>query len=225
MKRFDSRPKVLAVSLLLITSGLASTWVLGVTSPGLTPGGVPFKMQTAPDQAGGRYFFDQSIPNGVDPTWIFTATISNEKSAQLPASSGGGGAPQIGPGEDVYYVRESGGNVFMSQLRSTSEVALPTQPLLAQILEVWNDPSRKRSRFRIYVEILELLKERPRTPFEVAFSLRLNVKRTRRYLEFLVDRGVLERVEEDSKVMFRLNPEGIAILDGARRALMLDRYS
>jgi len=106
----------------------------------------------------------------------------------------------------------------------TSEVALPVQPLLAQIMEVWNDPSKKRSRFRIYIEILELLRERPLSPFEVAFRLRLNVKRTRRYLEFLVERGVVERVEENSKLKFSINPEGIALLEGARRALMLDRY-
>ena len=110
----------------------------------------------------------------------------------------------------------------MSQ--STSGISPPTQSLLAQILEVWNDPSRRRSRFRIYVEILDLLRERPLNPFEVAFKLRLNVKRTRRYLELLAEEGVLERVEEDSKIVFKINSEGIALLEGARRALMLDRY-
>jgi len=91
-------------------------------------------------------------------------------------------------------------------------------------MEVWNDPSKKRSRFRIYVEILELLRERPLNAFEVAFKLRLNAKRTRRYLEFLAERGVLDPIEEGSKVTFRVNSEGVALLEGARRALMLDQY-
>jgi predicted transcriptional regulator len=123
----------------------------------------------------------------------------------------------------MYYAREGGEYVFMTS-QPTSEVALPAQPLLAQIMEVWNDPSKKRSRFRIYVEILELLRERPLNAFEVAFKLRLNAKRTRRYLEFLAERGVLDPIEEGSKVTFRVNSEGVALLEGARRALMLDQY-
>ena len=157
---------------------------------------------------------------------MFGLVTSGETAVQPQATSGGGGVPggpPVGPGDDIYYAREGGGYVFMTS-QPTSEVALPAQPLLAQIMEVWNDPSKKRSRFRIYVEILELLRERPLSPFEVAFRLRLNVKRTRSYLEFLVERGVVERVEEDSKLKFRVNPEGIALLEGARRALMLDRY-
>ena len=222
MKQLDRRSRALAVSLLLITSGLAPMGVLAVPSPGQMLGGVSFQAQKTPTQAGSSYFY-QSIPNGVAPNQIFASASSNEKSVQLAASPGSGGVPPIGPGDDAYYIREGGGYLIMSS-QPTSETALPAQPLLAQILEVWNEPSRKRSRFRIYVEILELLRERPLSPFEVAFRLRLNAKRTRHYLEFLVERGVLERVEDDSKVKFSINPEGVALLEGAQRALMLDRY-
>jgi predicted transcriptional regulator len=225
MKQFDQGSKALTVSLLLMVSGVASPCVLGIPIPGQSFRGVTFQAQETPGQASAGYFY-QSLLSGVNLNQMFGLVTSGETTVQPQATLGGGGVPggsPVGPGDDVYYAREGGGYVFMTS-QPTSEVALPAQPLLAQIMEVWNDPSKKRSRFRIYVEILELLRERPLSPFEVAFRLRLNVKRTRRYLEFLVERGVVERVEEGSKLKFSVNPEGIALLEGARRALMLDRY-
>lgn len=207
-----------SISILLIATGTAFPLVIGSSSPGQMPDGVPFQVKS-PGQAGGGFFY-QTVANGVGSNLISVLAPSNGGSVQSTALSSSEGASLISPQGDVYYLREGEGFLFFSQ--PSWVIAPPTQSLLAQILEVWNDPTRKRSRFRIYVEILELLKEQPLNPFEVAFKLRLNAKRTRHYLDFLEERGVIDRVEGDS-IKFSVNREGIAFLEYARRALMLDR--
>lgn len=90
----------------------------------------------------------------------------------------------------------------------------------AAIPGLWLDSSnrKRRSRSQIYVEILELMKQRgPMTPFEIALYARLNHKRTKECLEFLELCGYQETVrEEDQKIVNVLTKEGIAFLERAR---------
>jgi len=96
-------------------------------------------------------------------------------------------------------------------------------PLFAMLPQVWSDSAKKRSRLRICVEILELLKQGPLSPFEVAFQLRLNSKRTKMYLEFLKQQKSLESIEQDGRVLYRLTPAGMALIERAKAVLFLDR--
>lgn len=200
----------------IIALGVASPYALG--SPAQAPiwNGVPITANPRGQGVGGFFYQAVITPSGYSPS-------------AAPSSSNGGGfqagvpsevEAQIGTAGDVYYLREGGAYAFF-----TPQLASPvqTQSLLAQVLEVLNDPAKKRSRFRIYVEILDLLKEHSLNPFEVAFRLRLNAKRTRRYLELLQERGMLERVVDGSKIRYKVSSEGVALLEYAQRALRLDR--
>jgi predicted transcriptional regulator len=95
-------------------------------------------------------------------------------------------------------------------------------PFYAPSLEVWLDSQRRRSRFRIYVETLDILKGGPLTPYEIAFHLRLNRKRTRQYIEFLLDKGFLERIDQDDKTLYSLSAAGRAFLENMKTVLGQD---
>jgi predicted transcriptional regulator len=88
--------------------------------------------------------------------------------------------------------------------------------LFAIMPSLWADHSRKRSRFEVYLEILELLKLGPLTPFEVAFYARLNHKRTKEYINFLERRGFLELTDEDRRTLCVLSTSGANVVDRVR---------
>ena len=81
---------------------------------------------------------------------------------------------------------------------------------------LWADHSRKRSRFEVYLEILELLKRGPLTPFEVAFYARLNHKRTKEYISFLERSGYLELIDEDGRTVCVLSTSGGNVVERVR---------
>jgi len=78
------------------------------------------------------------------------------------------------------------------------------------------DHSRKRSRFQVYVEILELLKRGPLTPFELAFYARLNHKRTKEYIKFLERAGYVEFIDEDGRAICVLSASGGSLVERLR---------
>lgn len=88
--------------------------------------------------------------------------------------------------------------------------------------QVWVDQARRRSRFRICVEILEVLKGGPMTPFEIAFQLRLNSKRTRAYIEQLKEKELVERSLHEDTFVYGLTPRGWAFSQSMREAFVLD---
>lgn len=88
--------------------------------------------------------------------------------------------------------------------------------LTSAIPGLWFDTSKRRSRSQIYVEILELMKRGPMTPFEIAFYARLNHKRTKEYVEFLKRSGYLETIVEDGRVTYVLTKNGSVFLEGVK---------
>ena len=90
----------------------------------------------------------------------------------------------------------------------------------AAIPKVWWDFFQRRSKFEIYVEVLELMKRGPMTPFEVAFFARLNHKRTKEYAEFLAEAGYLQAMNEDGKTLYALTKEGLGFLDRVQALLV-----
>jgi predicted transcriptional regulator len=107
-----------------------------------------------------------------------------------------------------------------SQSEATTGSSLPmastSSSLLAILPNLWADHSRKRSSFEVYLEILELLKRGPLTPFEVAFYARLNHKRTKEYINFLERRGFLELIDEDGRTVCVLSTSGGNVVERVR---------
>jgi predicted transcriptional regulator len=107
-------------------------------------------------------------------------------------------------------------NSMISSGNSQSYSSLSFSSLTSAIPGLWLDSSKRRSRSQIYVEILELMKRGPMTPFEIAFYARLNHKRTKAYVEFLERSGYLDVASEDGKVEYFLTKNGVAFLEGVR---------
>lgn len=121
----------------------------------------------------------------------------------LPAQSTGAGCYQklgLGAGESV--VAPQSVSMFTS--------------LTPAVPKVWWDFFQRRSRFEIYVEMLELMKRAPMTPFEVAFYARLNHKRTKEYVEYLESIGYLHPVSEDGRTVLVLTKDGGDFLERAK---------
>lgn len=108
------------------------------------------------------------------------------------------------------------GNPANSSLQQYSSSTVPFASVTSAIPGLWLDSSKRRSRSQIYVEILELMKRGPMTPFEIAFYARLNHKRTKDYAEFLKRSGYLETVVEDGRLTYVLTKNGIVFLDGVK---------
>ena len=90
----------------------------------------------------------------------------------------------------------------------------------AAIPKVWWDFFQRRSKFEIYVEVLELMKRGPMTPFEVAFYARLNHKRTKEYAEFLAEAGYLQAMNEDGRTFYALTKDGLGFLERVQALLV-----
>ena len=90
----------------------------------------------------------------------------------------------------------------------------------AAVPKIWWDFFQRRSKFEIYVEILELMKRGPMTPFEVAFYARLNHKRTKEYAEFLAEAGYLQPVTGEGRTLYALTDEGVGFLDRVQTLLV-----
>ena len=104
-----------------------------------------------------------------------------------------------------------------SQPYYTSSSSLSS--VAAAIPGLWLDSSnrKRRTRSQIYVEILELMKQRgPMTPFEIAFYARLNHKRTKECADFLKLCGYLQDVGENGRITYVLTREGLGFLERAK---------
>ncbi|MGI0092445.1 MAG: winged helix-turn-helix domain-containing protein [Nitrososphaerales archaeon] len=88
------------------------------------------------------------------------------------------------------------------------------------LLFVWLDSERRRSRFRIYVEILDLLKKRPMTPYEISFHLRLNSKRTKDYVEFLAEKKFLDCSDRGARLVCSITSSVATFVENMRMTLV-----
>jgi predicted transcriptional regulator len=128
--------------------------------------------------------------------------------------------PPLPPGSNVqvFVSRQGVLEVTLIQLGDNNQES----PLLLALLpQVWLESAKRRSGLRIYVEILELLKAGPLTPFDISFRLRLNAERTRKYLEFLAEHDALETVERHGKILYGITPAGMSLLERVRAVLFL----
>jgi len=125
----------------------------------------------------------------------------------------GGGPPGLESLTPPQTVSESQPEASTGSSPSTTSIS---SPLFAIMPDLWADHSRKRSRFEVYLEILELLKRGPLTPFEVAFYARLNHKRTKEYINFLERSGYLELIDEDGRIVCVLSTNGSNVVERIR---------
>src|SRR5271169_3084441 len=162
--------------------------------------------QGTPPQ-GGSFFFDAVVGRG-------SAVPSSDSAASSPMQAAfPGGLPQapsalVSGGADSIFVRE--GDVYLVLPQGGSNDAPAPFMQSSTLPKVWLESGRRRSRFRIHVEILEALKSGALTPFEISFRLRLNTKRTKEYLELLADNGLLERSTDDGRDVHVLTAKGWA---------------
>jgi predicted transcriptional regulator len=76
---------------------------------------------------------------------------------------------------------------------------------------------KRRSRFDLYVCILELLQDHSMTMGEIAFCARLNFSMAKRFIDDLESRGFIEDVKAEEQTIYRLTPPGEALLADLRR--------
>jgi predicted transcriptional regulator len=161
-----------------------------------------------PSSAGGQIVMQTISENIREPGSIFYARTEG---ADFLSSSGmaESGSVQTGPvAFQVTYIS----TFSPSSLQSYSSLTSVT----SAIPGLWLDSSKRRSRSQIYVEILELMKRGPLTPFEIAFYARLNHKRTKEYAEFLKRSGYLETVVEDGRLSYLLSKKGMIFLEAMK---------
>jgi len=195
----------------------------GVASPLSAPIG-PYQISPegasglAPPQGtppGGGAFFSALVVGEGSTVPSSDSAASSAMQAELPQ-----GLPQAPGGGDSIFVREGSSYLILPQGgNNDGPVPLMQSPTLPR---VWLESERRRSRFRIHVEIMEALKSGALTPFEISFRLRLNTKRTKAYLELLADNGLLERSTDDGRDVYVLTAKGWAFSENARSAMILD---
>jgi predicted transcriptional regulator len=165
---------------------------------------------------GGSFFFsfvggDQGDGNSLVPP-------QDQKSSQTLAPLGA-------VDDDYYFIREGDG--YFVFLQSTSENGGGGSPVAVTVFtplfSAWLDSERRRSRFRIYVEILDILRRGPMTPYELSFHLRLNSKRTRDYVEFLAKKQFLDCSEQDGKIFCTITQSGKTLVENMRMILESDK--
>lgn len=112
-------------------------------------------------------------------------------------------------------------NSDLEQYASNSQLYFTTSSnlssLSATIPSLWLNLNKRRRRVRsqIYIEILELMKERgPMTPFEITLYARLNHKRTKECITFLSLCNYLQQTGEmDGRFSYVLTKEGLKFLE------------
>jgi len=181
-------------------------FIFASTKTGLFGSSESASVAAAPAGAPNVYFTSGSQGGGIVKEAIRT-DVELAGPGNLPEfliSSGNPNAVQI------FY--SSAGSSNLQSYSSTTSLSSVT----SAIPSLWLDSSKRRSRSQIYVEILELMKRGPMTPFEIAFYARLNHKRTKEYAEFLRRSGYLEALEEDGRMTYVLSKNGIVFLEGIK---------
>lgn len=210
----SSRAKVVFLILLLFSSGLSAPTASALQRYQL---GHDFSqlnfpvMQPSSLNSRGSFFFSNAE---VSPSSGSNSPTSAE--GQTPTFSQ---IPVTGSGADYIYERQ--GNIYNVFPESILENGGSPFTLVAfgPLLSVWLDSERRRSRFRIYVEILDLLRKGPMSPYEISFHLGLNSKRTREYIEFLADKKFLDCSGQDGRFVCTITVPGAILVENLKMIL------
>lgn len=154
--------------------------------------------------------------------YVETSASSGSSSLRSADGEASNPVPQIpvtGSAGDYFYSRQ--GNVYNVYPENVLENGSNPYSLVVfgPLLSVWLDSERRRSRFRIYVEILDLLAKGPMTPYEVSFHLRLNSKRTNDYIEFLAGKKFLNYTDQEGKLVCTITTPGATFVENLRKIL------
>ena len=204
-----SKPVLLALLILSYagavsaTSGLESSQLFGQAIV-LPHGG------TAP---GAGDYFSISVDGSVSPETAIDGMVGAPTGVPSFQES------QLPSGGDAMFALQDGSYVLVP-VSGLTQGESPAALQSPAVLTVWKAQPARRSRFRIYVEILEALRGGPMTPFEIAFRLRLNSKRAKGYVERLMEKRLLESVEHDDLVA--LTASGRAFAEEMQNAILLD---
>lgn len=212
----SSRAKAIFLIFLLLSSGLSAPTASAIQSYEIDHGFfqlnfLPVTQPSGPN-GGGAFFSRVVVLGGIGESYS-TTSAEGESLSSLPQ------IPFTGSGVNYFYARE--GNtytVFPENILENGGSPL-SLVVFGPLLTVWLDSERRRSRFRIYVEILDLLKKGPMTPFEVSFHLRLNSKRTREYIEFLAEKNFLECSNQEGKFICTITSPGATFVQNMRMIL------
>jgi predicted transcriptional regulator len=203
--------------ILLVLSGLSAPTASAIQSYEFDHGFfqlnfLPVTQPSGPN--GGGAFFSGVVVQGAITSDSYSSTSAEgEILSSLPQ------IPFTGSGVNYFYARE--GNTYTVFPENVLENGGSPLSLVAfaPLLSIWLDSERRRSRFRIYVEILDLLKKGPMTPYEVSFHLRLNSKRTKEYIEFLADKKFLDCSDQEGRLLCAITTPGATFVDNLRTIL------
>jgi predicted transcriptional regulator len=214
----NNRGKAIFLILLLLSSGLApaaSSFQRYESDPGFFHFDFSPTTLTPNPNVGQAFFFiyvGEHLSTGGSYNPISAAAWETPGSLNL--------IPVAGSGGDYLYARQGNVyNVFPENIILENGGSLYSLAVFGPLLTVWLDSDRRRSRFRIYVEILDLLKKGPMTPYEVSFHLRLNSKRTREYIEFLAGKNFLECSDQEGRSICTITPPGATFVQNMRMIL------
>ncbi len=216
-ERSSSRAKAIFLILLLLSSGLSFPTASAIQryefSHDFFQPNLAMTQPSGPNSGGGASFFSNVPVSSIAGVGYSSTSAQVETPGSLPL------IPVTGSGADYFYARQ--GNVYNVFPERILENGGSPYALVAvgPLLSVWFDTEKRRSRFRIYVEILDLLRMGPMTPYEVSFHLRLNSKRTREYIELLLKRGFLEYSEQDGKAICAITEVGKSLAENIRAIL------
>jgi predicted transcriptional regulator len=149
--------------------------------------------------------------SGSGSSTVITTTTSSPQSPTVSlflnsfsqTSSGGLGSVDFASSSQPYY--------------ATSSLPPVSTTVPCLLLNLSKRRKKRRARSEIYVDILELMKERgPMTPFEIALYARLNHKRTKECITFLNLCNYLQKTSEtDGRTSYVLTREGLKFLERA----------
>lgn len=130
--------------------------------------------------------------------------------------------------DKVVWEGERGGIIYGRAVSTTQVLNLATLPLAFEgedAVVVSQVPRytfllgqrRRRSRFDLYVCVLELLQDRSMTMGEIAFCARLNFSMAKRFLDDLESKSFIKGEKVEEQTFYRLTPAGEALLSDLRR--------
>lgn len=78
-------------------------------------------------------------------------------------------------------------------------------------------PLKKRSRYEIYLDILDAVRRKGSTPItRISYSAQLPVDRTKKIVDFLVSKGLLKEENMGDRRVYRLTERGGAFLEALK---------
>jgi len=208
------RAKAIFLILLLLSSGLSALTASAIQSYEFDHGFfqldfLPLTQPSGPN-GGGAFFSGVVVQGGITSDSYAPTSAEGETLSSLQQ------IPITGSGVNYFYARE--GNTYTVFPENILENGGSPLSLVAfaPLISVWLDSERRISRFRIYVEILDLLRKGPMSPYEISFHLGLNSKRTREYIEFLADKKFLDCSDQDGRFVCTITTLGAILVENLK---------